>query len=162
MIDLVDSMPPDCPPAFRAGHSGDLAWMLRTWSEGYKGSPAMHRKVWRDYKAMDVPQLAVALRRHDTRLMVAVDEELQPVGWLAYAQWPSIDVVHWVHTNFKHRRMGVMRSLLEKAALKKRVIYTHQAEKKRRGGERSDERIKRMLEQRGRIVTYTPYQEWAR
>lgn len=140
--------------------SGELGHVLHTWAEAYKHSPAMKRKLWSDYKARDVPQLAACLKRPDTTVIVAIGDSGTPIGWLAFARWPSIDAVHWAHTGLKHRHNGVATALFKHADLKRRLLYTHKAEAKR--GTRIDELMSKWLERRGHVVSYTPYQEWAR
>lgn len=148
--------------AVRPMRSGEPAHVLHTWAEGYKGSPPMRRKLWRDYKQIDVPVLHRALNRHDTTILVAVGRDDLPLGWIAFASWPSIDAVHWVHTGFDFRRAGVMAALFAAAKLKQRVVYTHQSEVKRGGKDRADQWLARWLAARGHSVSYIPYAEWSR
>lgn len=162
----VDSLPNGARSVILAGirpmRPGDVAHVMKTWREAFKGSPTMHRKDWRDYKALHVPQLRACLDRRDTRCIVAQSEHGWPIGWLAFASWPSIDAVHWCHVSIAERRRGIATSLFDAAKLKQRVVYTHQGEVKRGGKERTDQWLSRWLSARGHIVSYTPYQEWAR
>lgn len=166
------SYAPATPPAFtprvRPMREREHNWVIHSWTEGYKGSPNASMP-WAEYKAQVVPVLRAALVRHDTRILVATDAQDWAVGWLAFARWPSIDVVHWVYTSHQYRRArsrglaptGVMTTLLEAAGLRSHVVYTHKAAAKRKQ-QRADLRIADLLRSQGTTVSYHPYVEWSR
>lgn len=152
--------PPEFTPRVRPMRAEELPWIIHSWSEGYKNSPQMRKKPWRDYRALDVPVLREALARRDTIVLVAegnVDD--WGVGWLAMARWPSVDVVHWCYTTLAYRRRGVMTALL--TDLRPRVAYTHKGPIVR-GEQRADLMINELLAKRGINPTYVPYKEWSR
>lgn len=123
----------------------------------------MRRKVWRDYKALDVPVLDSALSRPDTNVIVATNAG-HTIGFIVFARWPSIDTVHWLYVMLRHRSPEhlVRDRLLQAAELKPRIAYTHEAPVSRRWDQRQDERIAAELRERGHVVSYLPYAEWSR
>jgi GNAT superfamily N-acetyltransferase len=158
---VVDPLP--FAPHVRLMRADELPYVAHSWAEGYKNSPRMRRKTWADYKALDVPALRQCLARRDTEVLCC--EATVPghaVGWVAFARWPSIDIVHWVYVAKPFRRRGVMTALLEGARLRNRVSYTHQAAIRRHGEPRADLMICDLLRKRGVVVSYVPYQEWSK
>ncbi len=151
--------PPAFTPVIRPMRPDELPWVLHSWSEGYKNAPKMSRKTWADYKLVDVPRLREAIARPDTTVLVAADPLGIGVGWMAFACWPSIDVVHWVYVTMQHRLRGVMSALL--AHLRGRIAYTHQAAIKR-GHVRADVMITDLLRGQGKVVSHIPYRDWSK
>lgn len=153
--------PPEFTPTLRPLRGDrEHAWVIHSWIEGYKNSPAMRRKTWADYKALDAPVLRSVLERADTRVTMAVDPTSDiACGFMVHAHWLSIDTVHWLYTARPFRGRGIMRQLL--GTLRERLAYTHKA-RVVRGERRADERIADLLAARGVVVSYVPYQEWSR
>ena len=131
----------------RPARPDEFGWLVHSWSEGYKLSPGCRKMSWRDYKALQVPELRAALQRPDTTVLVAADGADCGLGWMAFARWPSIDIVHWVYVTMAARRHGVMARLL--GSLRDRVTYTHRGVPMERGARRSDEWITDLLRKRG-------------
>lgn len=168
------ALPPAFEPHVRLVREDELPYVIHSWCEGYKNSPSCRRKLWPDYKAIDVPVLRAALARPDTTVLCAeADKPGRAVGWIAYARWPSIDAVHWIYVAHQYRRarsrglapIGVMMALLAAAGLRKRIVYTHQAATHHhhtRLRTPADQRIAELLRADGAAVSYVPYQEWSK
>lgn len=119
----------------------------------------MMKKTWCDYKRLYVPLIDEVLDRKDTVISCVVGSDDRALGWMAFARWPSIDVVHWMYVAAPFRRDGVANRLLEE--LRTRVAYTHRGPVRRREGS-SDLWIAEKMRQRGTVVSYVPYKEWIR
>lgn len=133
---------------------GEMAYLRASFGEGYKeSSNRLHKLPWTDFKRLERPKLDAVLARGDTHLLVA-DLEGLVAGWLAWSPGRRVDTVHWVHTRSQVRKRRVMRSLVDAAVLKQRLVYTH------RGARRSDEWIVPWLMKRGVNATYMSMKEW--
>lgn len=149
-------------PTVRPMRNDEFPYVIHSFSEGFKRSPEMKRKTWADFKALYQPRLRDALVRSDTTILVA-DAHVpgHAVGWIAFARWPSIDVVHWLYVARQFRRRGVARALLTGAALRTRVVHTHRSEVAR-GQPPADQLVADFLRRHGAVVSYVPYQEWSK
>ena len=135
---------------------GEMAYLRSSFCEGYKASSnRLHKLTWPAFKRSERPKLDAVLARGDTHLLVA-DLEGLVAGWLAWSPGRRVDTVHWVTTRPQARRRGVMRSVLDAAGLKNRLVYTH------RGARRSDEWIVPWLASRGVHAAYLPLDEWSK
>lgn len=148
--------------AVRPMRTGERAYVIHSWSEGWKQSPAMRRKVWRDFKVLDIPRLDAALDRRDTTVLMATIAD-RSIGYIVFARWPSIDAIHWLYVRKVNRSHDhvVPTALLDAAALKSRIVYTHQGEVPGGARLRDDQRMAAWLRERGNVVSYVPYEEWA-
>jgi len=147
------------PLAVRIRHAhrddpGELAYIRSTFAEGYKqSSNRLDKLPWPDFKRLERPRLEAVLARSDTQLLVA-DLDGAVAGWLAWSPGRRVDTVHWTHARHRLRKHGVMRSLVDAAQLKHRLVYTH------RGAKRSDVWIVPWLMKRGINAAFVPMKEW--
>lgn len=144
----------------RASVDEDLAYIRSSFAEGVKQSSVRLDKLpWPDFKRLERPHLDAVLSHDDTRLIVA-DHDGIIAGWIALVHGRRVDTVHWLHTRWRIgkgellRRRGVMRSLVDAAQLKPKLVYTH------RGAKRSDQWIVPWLAGRGVTAAFVPMKEW--
>lgn len=151
----------------------DNGYILGSWSEAYKLSPANRGRSWINYKRDVLPGLRECLMRPDTTIVGAY---MGPsiVGWIAFCRGKRVDVVHWVHTRFRVgadgerlRRRGIMATLWDACELSQRIGYTHLGGRPRHPGagestRRSDEWVCDWLRERAVVVTHIAYEEWKR
>lgn len=153
---------PRFTPIIRPMAQRERVWVEHSFTEGYKNSPEMRRKVWSDYKARHVPALRECLARPDTRVLIAADPISDiGAGWIAFATGWSVDVVHWICVSMQHRKHKLMTALLDAAVTRPNVVYTHKAPV-RRQQVRADLWITDLLRARGTVVSHIPYQEWSK
>lgn len=177
--------PPPFVAVVRAMRDDEFPWAIHSWSQGWKDAPGNRARTWGDYKTSPTGVQIVrdALSRADcTRL--AVDGSLpgRAIGWLVLSRRPGYDVVHWVYVAKQFRRarsrglapVGAMAGMLEHAELQRSLVYTFQAacdhrlpriparagERDSRPG-RNDVWLAEHLRDRGHVVSYVPYAEWA-
>lgn len=140
----------------------EVAYLRNSFGESFKQSSVrLDRMPWPTYKHEVVPELHAVLDAPETRVLVADCDGLV-AGWMALAAGRRVDTVHWIYTRWKIgageklRRRGVMRSLVEVAQLKSKLVYTL------RGVKRSHEWIVPWLAGRGVTAAYVPLKEWIR
>lgn len=153
------------PPAFEPTirpwlPDRERALVAQSWIHTWKNAPENHRKPWGDYKALHAPLVDEILNRPDTTVLVAADPANIAVGWMAFARWPSIDIVHWLWVQMQHRQRGIAMTLL--ARLRPRLAYTLRGQVRRRGQPRMDLVFTDRLRDLGVAVSYVPYQEWSK
>lgn len=141
--------------------AGEMAYISATFGEGVKeSSNRLHKMPWPDFKRLERPKLRALLDRTDTDILVA-DLGGVVAGWMAWSPGRRVDTVHWTHTRWRLgkgetlRRRGVMRSIVDAAQLKPRLVYTL------RGARQSHEWIVPWLASRGVTAAYEPLKEWS-
>lgn len=109
----------------------DYSYVLDSWLQCYQQSARWRKVPFELYRPHVRPQLTAILADPETQVIAAY-LGAAVVGWLAFEQRRSVDIVHWVHTRYRigHdgpelRKHGIMRSLFSAAPLRDRIAYTH-------------------------------------
>jgi hypothetical protein len=146
----------------------DMGYVLGSWREALKLTPANKRMPWGAFKRAVMPALAAIMASPSTKVIGAyVEDEI--VGWAALDLSRRIPTLHWIHTRYHAggvdwRRRGIAGELLLALKLGPRLVYTHRGPKPRHrttGDVRtSDEMLVEWLAKRGTYAVHVPYQEW--
>lgn len=149
----------------------DVGYVISSWRETHKRSPAYSRMPWPFFKREVGPIIKRVLEDPNTKLLGAYSDGGALLGWTAVTKGRRVHTLHWVFVKMKlHeeplRRRGLMLALFEAAELGQTFVYTFRARREREllpdgtVTKSFDQVLSHELLKQGVVATYVPYREW--